>query len=246
MVYGLLDPSDTIQLIRVERAFIDPVTSALVLAKDPEVLFYDDNTRVSVRNIATEEEFTLRRINGGDIGFPRDEGVFVDTPNILYAIDTDALPLDSEQEYQLRVTSPDDTIIVSAETNIVGESGFIRPIATNPSLDFGNFSTLVAFRWRSGQNASIYDLDLRFNYQERTASTDWENQSVQWAMATNLPDDPIETIEEHLQDGESFYSFLFSSIPEESDKIRRFVNICLLYTSPSPRDRQKSRMPSSA
>ena len=25
-----------------------------------------------------------------------------------------------------------------------------------------------------------------------------------------------------------------------------YVNICLLYTSPSPRDRQKSRMPSSA
>ena len=27
---------------------------------------------------------------------------------------------------------------------------------------------------------------------------------------------------------------------------QRGVNICLLYTSPSPRDRQKSRMPSSA
>ena len=27
---------------------------------------------------------------------------------------------------------------------------------------------------------------------------------------------------------------------------RRLLNICLLYTSPSPRDRQKSRMPSSA
>ena len=26
----------------------------------------------------------------------------------------------------------------------------------------------------------------------------------------------------------------------------RTINICLLYTSPSPRDRQKSRMPSSA
>ena len=26
----------------------------------------------------------------------------------------------------------------------------------------------------------------------------------------------------------------------------RWVDICLLYTSPSPRDRQKSRMPSSA
>ena len=30
------------------------------------------------------------------------------------------------------------------------------------------------------------------------------------------------------------------------DYLSRFSNICLLYTSPSPRDRQKSRMPSSA
>ena len=30
------------------------------------------------------------------------------------------------------------------------------------------------------------------------------------------------------------------------EKIRKFIKTCLLYTSPSPRDRQKSRMPSSA
>ena len=29
-------------------------------------------------------------------------------------------------------------------------------------------------------------------------------------------------------------------------KMKNLLNICLLYTSPSPRDRQKSRMPSSA
>ena len=28
--------------------------------------------------------------------------------------------------------------------------------------------------------------------------------------------------------------------------VKEGVNVCLLYTSPSPRDRQKSRMPSSA
>ena len=32
---------------------------------------------------------------------------------------------------------------------------------------------------------------------------------------------------------------------EEEDKVKG-LNTCLLYTSPSPRDRQKSRMPSSA
>ena len=32
-----------------------------------------------------------------------------------------------------------------------------------------------------------------------------------------------------------------------SERLRQnWLNICLLYTSPSPRDRQKSRMPSSA
>src|SRR5665213_4143153 len=30
------------------------------------------------------------------------------------------------------------------------------------------------------------------------------------------------------------------------NEIRQCINSCLLYTSPSPRDRQKSRMPSSA
>ena len=30
------------------------------------------------------------------------------------------------------------------------------------------------------------------------------------------------------------------------DRLRELVEACLLYTSPSPRDRQKSRMPSSA
>ena len=32
----------------------------------------------------------------------------------------------------------------------------------------------------------------------------------------------------------------------ESTSTEELLNVCLLYTSPSPRDRQKSRMPSSA
>ena len=40
-------------------------------------------------------------------------------------------------------------------------------------------------------------------------------------------------------------NFLQPSIEGHSGKLS-IVNICLLYTSPSPRDREKSRMPSSA
>ena len=37
-----------------------------------------------------------------------------------------------------------------------------------------------------------------------------------------------------------------SSTPAPTDSFSYRIHTCLLYTSPSPRDRQKSRMPSSA
>ena len=46
-----------------------------------------------------------------------------------------------------------------------------------------------------------------------------------------------------VQGGEKHEYILGNGYKTESWKI---VNTCLLYTSPSPRDRQKSRMPSSA
>ena len=37
-----------------------------------------------------------------------------------------------------------------------------------------------------------------------------------------------------------------SAVETKADRNESLIHICLLYTSPSPRDRQKSRMPSSA
>ena len=58
---------------------------------------------------------------------------------------------------------------------------------------------------------------------------------------------------------EPYHEWLFKSVDLEAEegyfplddqyvdtKLKLLINTCLLYTSPSPRDRQKSRMPSSA
>ena len=47
---------------------------------------------------------------------------------------------------------------------------------------------------------------------------------------------------------EHFHTYLNPSrlIDEEASKVHGITNSCLLYTSPSPRDRLLSRMPSSA
>ena len=50
-----------------------------------------------------------------------------------------------------------------------------------------------------------------------------------------------------LRDDHAFVPWLLQSVRRNAFKVaRRNSNDCLLYTSPSPRDRQKSRMPSSA
>ena len=55
----------------------------------------------------------------------------------------------------------------------------------------------------------------------------------------------------YSQDYANEYMALLNSIWDETHAMLKdggyfAVNVCLLYTSPSPRDRQKSRMPSSA
>ena len=56
-----------------------------------------------------------------------------------------------------------------------------------------------------------------------------------WDNATNLPSKSIESRSDQM-----------SILAEYIDQELRDHNICLLYTSPSPRDAHESRMPSSA
>ena len=58
-------------------------------------------------------------------------------------------------------------------------------------------------------------------------------------MDFNLPSDLVA----YLAELDDFIAKEIKPLEEQDDNIRFF---CLLYTSPSPRDRQKSRMPSSA
>lgn len=85
IVYGMISVGDTATYIRVERAFVDENTSALVLSKDPAQLYYNDIT-VKIRHIKTSKDYTLKRVDGNLEGYQRDAGAFADAPNYLYKI----------------------------------------------------------------------------------------------------------------------------------------------------------------
>lgn len=226
IVYGFLSPTDTIQFVRVERAFVDPNTSALELAKDPAVLYYDESVTVKIRNENTDTVYNLQRIDASAIGYPRESGIFPESPNILYAIHSDDIELNDEDGFILEIQLPNDAPLITARTRIVGESGITRPLEFDPVVDFSEISP-AQFRWRTGPNAKVYDLYLKVNYQEREAGEDWVNKSINWVMATDLPDDFDENIEQYNQDAQGFFSFISRSIETDPNKLRRFVNMDL-------------------
>src|SRR5688572_27152203 len=99
VVWGLLNASDTAHYIRVEKAFLDPTTSAFDIAQIPDSLYYD-NASVSLRRISSGQVFPLQRVNGDLEGYPREEGIFAETPNYLYKIKANSINLMPGELYE--------------------------------------------------------------------------------------------------------------------------------------------------
>jgi len=198
VVYGFLSPKDTATYIRVEKAFVSENTSALELAQRPDELYYDD---IDVTLSAGGNTYPLTRIDGAADGYPRDAGVFLNSPNYLYKL---ILPVgetyDGGENFRLTVTdNVSDTIITEVTTTIVHE-----PIIQFPDQD-------DEIEWRSsieGQNdirtqwrlnnatAAIFDVRVRLNYQEAINGdiNNRVNKSVAFTVLKNIePDDEDDT-----------------------------------------------------
>ena len=75
--------------------------------------------------------------------------------------------------------------------------------------------------------------------------TNWRDEIIDECKKQNLDIQFSSPVTDHASSDDCGVEILG---PEEKNfwKDRKGANICLLYTSPSPRDRTRSRMPSSA
>ena len=96
---------------------------------------------------------------------------------------------------------------------------------------------------------------------EEDFSSEMENFSNHWFNKINSYQEECKMMEQELIEHnkkslDEYHEYLKETIPEKPKDSTKLINLkstienlakfCLLYTSPSPRDRQKSRMPSSA
>ena len=98
-----------------------------------------------------------------------------------------------------------------------------------------------AFRWRNAEDSL-----LSFKAAVVLEALTGESSQAELCRRYNLSENQVSTWKHQLLENvETFFESPEKHSSELADRIAQPEH-CLLYTSPSPRDRQKSRMPSSA
>lgn len=217
VIYALIKNSelDTAQYFRIERAFIDKETSALIIAQNPDSLYYP-NANVVLTNKKRNESYTLTRVDGNEEGYVRDEGVFAQSPNYLYKIKNEDMNFDEGAEYEITLDRGGDFSLVTATTTLLNKLTISKP-DVGGKLAFNDIQSLE-FKYFTNDDIKSFDVQLFFNYVEVKNGVSVQKTAV-WDMAKNIDKNEVK------KNGIDFLGFVKSKIDEDPDAIRIFKNI---------------------
>lgn len=231
VVYGLLDASDTAQYIKIGKAFLDPTTNALLIAQNPDSLYYKDLT-VELQEFSNGNlvnTIQLEKVDGNTEGLVKDTGIFANTPNTLYKT---TQTLNQDDSYTLNATEQDNGTQITATTKIVNDFSILIP---TPTLKI-NFLPGLTYKvtWYSAANGKIYDLVIRFHYVE-ISNSDPSNQQqkfVDWPVFANFRTAGTTpgTTESFDINNDNLYTFLGNYIPDDQTVTRKMDSCDFMFS----------------
>lgn len=216
VVYALLDYEAPYQFVRLERAFASPTQSAVELAQNPDSLYYKNAIVNLVLNRGgVQKTFTLEEVDGTDVGYPRQDGVFAKEPNKLYRIESSQLNLVPGDLVKLTINIGEGQPVTSKTTMISKAiSSFPRqgtPVSFSPTQKDN-------FKWNHTGDfpGSIFNLKAFIHYTEVKGGVATD-KTLEWEIANNV------TKENYLGNPGEFFSYMASNLAKDP-AITRFFN----------------------
>lgn len=232
VVYGILSPKDSAQYLRIEKAFLDPNSSALEIAQIADSIYYPENAITAyLERTSNGQKIQLSRVDGNLEGYIRDGGVFATQPNWLYKTKEQII---AGEKYRLQIVRADGNPDITAETTIPREFSLVKPQENDipPRITFLRDNTSTV-EWRSDVNGVYFTIDFRIRYSEYALNGSLIGRdTLYWTPAPNVkrteqtpgagttPYKGVFTIS-----SESFYRFLTDNITPANDRFRRFDGI---------------------
>jgi hypothetical protein len=233
VVYAILSSYDTATYIRVEKAFLDPVKSALDVAQIADSLYYPDNA-INVflqRTDSVAWKVKLVRVDGNKEGFVRSPGIFSTQPNWLYKLKTaGSTKLIGGKQYKLVIQRTDGKADITAVTTVPRTFQFSNPDPTDAKLAFKD-STKTSIEWSADENATYFSVKYIIRYREAKANgMVVSHKAFTWNLSNNVKRGTVSTDFFHVKffessyevDGLDFYKILADSISPSSDLYRYF------------------------
>lgn len=237
VVYGVLALPATQQFVRVEKGFIDPFTSALDIALNPDSLYYMD-AAVSILEESTGNLFALEMVDGKDFNLPRDPGIFATDPNYLYKSDEGEFTPIAGETYTLQIQRGGIDTLVTASIVMVDPPRIVRPSLTGASSLNFDYTQNTVLRWNGSENGGLFDLSFIVHYRERNVleGGDFEDKSFVWNVANNFDDTIFElqglnfyaALAANLEAGDQYdrrFRFLDMIVAEGGEEIKEYVRI---------------------
>ncbi len=191
VVYGIINPSDSVTYIRVERTFVDATKSGVELAKIADSVYYKNISVQLWRNNLPATKFTLERVDASKEGYPRDTGLFAQSPNVLYKIKNSVIQPSANDVFTLSIRREGATKpLTEGITSIVGgfEVDTFSPRLARPGVEMTEtsklnftFTPLDISTGRGDKAGRYYDVTMVIYYDE-TDATGTKTKSLTWSF----------------------------------------------------------------
>jgi len=212
VVYGLLNSADSIQYVRVSKAFLGDA-DAFTMAQQSDSLYYKNI------NVTLEEWINSNHTNTflleKDSLLPRDTGIFASNKNIYYKT---SQQLNPNAKYKLVIW--ENAKEISSETSLI-QDFTVTTIPMQISL-YNNISGLE-IKWNTPPNARIFEATLKFRYYEITA-IDTIKDSIDIVLPRQISTSIIggENMSSLLI-GTQFLSYVGNKMQQKPNVIKRVV-----------------------
>lgn len=232
IVYALLNQADSVQFIRIQRSFLDKNTSALIIAENPDSIYYTDadlNVRLDILNEDGNPQGSIPvsrvDISQPPYNIPKDTGTFANESNIMYVI---TQRLDSTRNYRLVIDNFKAGQTIDGATPMVRAVRFFYPNPLLPPIDLAA-QNLPPVRFLTAENGKIYDMSMIFTYEEYPLGNPSMAviKTIEWPMFNSFIGFNTEG-EQNAEvnfDGKAFFNFMASRLEEDPNLERRAIRI---------------------
>lgn len=209
VVYCLLNPNDTVHYVKLNKAFLGEEDAYLMAAESDSLFYSSAEVRLErYKNDLLQETILFEPTTE----IPKEEGIFANDNNLIYKSNA---VLNKDGEYRLRINVPEKNEEISSKTKLITGLQVNNPV-TYIKVNFANTSSQFVTKWKSSENARLYEITVYFYYYEIKPGQDPELKVISWVQPTKTSSNTLggEDMKQEIN-GSSFFSYLYNQITSE-------------------------------